>query len=460
MSKKPNVVLILIDDMGYRDLACAGSNFYETPNIDRLADEGVSFTNAYAACPVCSPSRASLLTGKYPAKIGVTDWIGAHSRGKLIDAPYTDHLPLSEDNLAHILKREGYNTYHVGKWHLGREEFYPQYQGFDVNIAGGHAGHPMNGYFSPYHLDNLTDGPDGEYLTDRITDEALSLISGQHDAPFFLFLAHYAVHTPIQAKTEDIRYFEQKAKRLGLDKTDPFVLCEEFPCCHMRGQHVTRRTLQSDPAYAAMIYNLDYNIGRVVEQLKKDNLYEDTVILFTSDNGGLATAQGSPTSNCPAAEGKGWIYDGGLRVPLLISHPKMAVKQKVHTPTTTPDILPTILDLCGSAAAPKDIDGISMLPAMRGENTPEREEIFWHYPHYGDQGGTPAAAVRKGNFKLIRFFEDEHIELYNLKEDVSESVNLAPDSPHIAQNLLTLLNDWIESACGILPLPNPDYSEA
>ncbi|MHB1454751.1 MAG: sulfatase [Saccharofermentanales bacterium] len=456
MPRKPNVLVILIDDMGFKDLACYGSTFYETPNIDRLSEDGALFTNAYAACPVCSPSRASLLTGKYPARIGVTDWIGAHAKGKLIDAPYIDHLPLEEDNIAKVMKRNGYKTYHVGKWHLGDAEYHPQHQGFDVNIAGCHIGMPWNGYFSPYKIENLEDEPDGEYLTDRITDEAISLIESNGDQPFFLYLSHYAVHTPIQAKEQDLKRFVKKAERLGLDKKDPFVIGEYYPCEHKKNEHVTRRMFQSDVAYAAMIYNLDYNIGRVIEKLKEMKIYEETIIVFTSDNGGLATSEGSPTCNFPAAEGKGWVYDGGIREPLLIIYKNQIEGSRlVHTPVTTPDIFPTILDLCNiQDAVTGKIDGISMLPLLQGETELPREGIFWHYPHYGNQGGTPAAAVRSGDFKLIRFFEDEHLELYNLADDISETRNITDDDPEMTVKLKEMLNRWLTEVNGIIPERN------
>ena len=459
MSKKPNVLLILIDDMGYKDLACYGSSFYETPNIDELSADGAMFTNAYASCPVCSPSRASLLTGKYPARIGVTDWIGGHAKGKLIDAPYIDHLPLEEDNIAKVLKRNGYSTFHVGKWHLGKSEYHPQHQGFDVNVAGCHIGMPWNGYFSPYKIENLDDGQTGEYLTDRITDEAISLIESNGDQPFFLYLSHYAVHTPIQAKEQDLKRFKKKAERLGLNKKDPFVIGEYYPCEHKKKEHVIRRMFQSDVDYAAMIYNLDYNIGRVIAKLREMKIYEDTIIIFTSDNGGLATAEGSPTCNFPASEGKGWVYDGGIREPLLIIYKNQIERSKlIHTPVTTPDIFPTILSLCNiQDEVTEKIDGLSMVPLFKGETELPREGIFWHYPHYGNQGGTPAAAVRSGDFKLIRFFEDEHLELYNLVTDISESLNIADDYPEITQRLAVMLNHWIDEVNGIIPEQNPNY---
>ncbi|MGL4736230.1 MAG: sulfatase-like hydrolase/transferase [Cellulosilyticaceae bacterium] len=293
-----NIVFILIDDMGWKDLACYGSTYYETPEIDKLAKGGMRFDQAYAASPVCSPTRASIMSGKYPARVQVTDWIGASARGRLIDAPYVDHLPLAEKSLGSALKENGYATWHVGKWHLGAKPYYPDQHGFDVNIGGNHAGHPHHGYFSPYQLENLEEGPDGEYLTDRLTEESITLIRNRDKTkPFFLNLWHYTVHTPVQAKAADIAYFEEKAKRLGLDQQVALVEGEHFPCEHKKNQRVMRRVVQSDPAYAAMIYNLDWNVGRLMQVLEAEGILEDTLIIFTSDNGGLATAEGSPTCN-------------------------------------------------------------------------------------------------------------------------------------------------------------------
>ncbi len=324
MCQRPNFLFILIDDLGWRDLSCYGSTFYETPNLDRLAAEGMTFTDAYAACPVCSPTRASLLTGRYPARVGVTNYIGGHATGKLIDAPYIRQLPLEEYNLARALKAGGYVTWHVGKWHLGDAPFHPQHQGFDINIGGCHYGHPYKGYFAPWQIEHLPEGPDGEYLTDRLTDEAIRLIRN-HDGskPFFLNLWHYAVHTPIQAKPEDIERFRRKAEAMGLDKQQALVEGEHFPTDQKRHLRVMRRIIQSDPGYAAMVWNLDWNIGRVLDALRETGQLDNTVVIFTSDNGGLATAEGSPTSNRPLAEGKGWMYDGGTREPLIVRYPRL-----------------------------------------------------------------------------------------------------------------------------------------
>lgn len=457
--RRPNFIFILIDDLGYRDLGCYGSTFYETPNLDRLADEGVRFTHAYAACPVCSPTRASILTGRYPARIGVTDWIGSNARGKLLEAPYIDHLPSQGYTLARALKSAGYRTWHVGKWHLGGRPFYPQDHGFNVNIGGCDWGSPRKGYFSPWGIPTLADGPAGEYLTDRLTDEAIRLIRENDGTPFFLNLWHYAVHTPIQAKPTDAARYERKARDLGLDKVDPFVVGEAFPCEHKKDKRVIRRTIQSDPAYAAMIGNLDWNIGRLLAALEDAGLADDTVVIFTSDNGGLSTSEGSPTCNAPLSEGKGWMYEGGTREPLLMRWPgRIPSGSLCDVPVTSPDFYPTILEMAGLPPPPRQhCDGESFWPVLQGRGTLGREAIFWHYPHYGNQGGSPGCSVRCGDYKLIEFFEDGHVELYNLREDCGEAVNLAQAEPGVRDRLRQMLHEWLASVEAKLPQPNPDY---
>ncbi|MCM0649978.1 sulfatase [Clostridium swellfunianum] len=459
LNRRPNIVFILIDDMGWKDLSCYGSEFYETPNIDKLAKEGMIFTEAYAACPVCSPTRASIMSGKYPARVGVTDWIGAHTRGKLIDAPYVKYLPLEEKSLAQSLKEGGYHTWHVGKWHLGTNKYYPDKHGFEVNIGGCHIGHPASGYFSPYHIETLSEGNQGEYLTDRLTDEAINFINNNDDKPFFLNLWHYTVHTPIQAKEEDVNRFKEKAKILGLDKVKDMKEEELFPCYHKKNLRVQRRIVQSDPEYAAMIYNLDWNVGRLMKVLEETGQADNTVIFFTSDNGGLATAEGSPTCNAPLSEGKGWMYEGGVREPLLVKWPGVIAPGSIcKEPVSSPDFYPTILEIAELPLVPEQhTDGISFTPLLKGDETFERGPIFWHYPHYGNQGGSPSCSIRMGNYKLIMFFEDNRLELYNLEEDISEKVNLANKLPEIALEMHERLVKWINSIDAKIPAPNPEY---
>jgi len=463
MTQRPNFLFILMDDMGWRDIGCMGSPFYETPHLDQLARQGMLFTDAYAACPVCSPTRASIMSGKYPARVGVTDWIdhGGHMhplRGYLVDAPYLKQLPLSEHSLASALREGGYHTWHIGKWHLGSEAFWPDRHGFDINVGGCHYGHPPAGYFSPWHIPTLEDREEGEYLPDRLTDEALQLIDGCDDGrPFFLNLWYYCVHTPIQAKPEKIEKYRKKAQELGLDKIDPFVEGEYFPTEDKRDRRVRRRTVQSDPAYAAMIESVDENIGRLLARLEEKGIADNTVVVFTSDNGGLATAEGSPTCNAPLAEGKGWMYEGGTREPLLVRWPnRVEPGSRCGVPVTSPDFYPTFLELAGLPLKPEQhADGVSLVPLLEGEKELSREAIFWHYPHYGNQGGTPGSSVRSGDWKLIEFFEDGRLELYHLRSDLSETRNLTEAEPETTARLHALLRNWRSEVEALIPAVNP-----
>lgn len=455
----PNIVLMLIDDLGWRDISCCGSSFYETPNLDRLAVEGMRFTDAYAACPVCSPTRASILTGRYPARVGITNWIGGHTTGRLLDVPYLDHLPAEECCLARALRAGGYATWHVGKWHLGGRPFHPEDHGFEVNLGGCSWGSPRRGYFSPWGIETLAEAEPGTYLTDQLTDLAVDLVQRRDGRPFFLNLWHYAVHTPIQAPAALVEKYRAKAHRLGLDRLQALEPGEPFPCAHKRHQRVTRRRLQSDPTYAAMVEALDSNVGRLLRALDDAGVTDNTLVIFTSDNGGLATAEGSPTCNAPLAEGKGWMYDGGVREPLLIRWPGVIRAGSVCTePVISPDFYPTLLE---AAQLPpqrqQHLDGISLMPLLREDGPFPQRAIFWHYPHYGNQGGTPGCAVRLGDYKLIEFFEDGHLELYDLRRDVSETHNLAAEQPARAAAMQRLLTDWRAQVHAKVPEPNPAW---
>jgi arylsulfatase A-like enzyme len=455
----PNIVLIVADDLGYADLGVYGSTFYETPNLDRLASQGVRFSDAYAAAPVCSPTRACIMTGKHPARVGVTDYIPGGSRGKLLPAPFTQQLPPAETNLAESLKAAGYATWHVGKWHLGREPFFPQHQGFDVNVAGGSAGTARSGFFSPYKLPNLSDGPEGEYLTDRLTDEAIKLIESQpKDKPFFLNLWHYAPHIPIQAPEPIVEKYRTKAKKLGLNGKDIMVPGEPYPIEKKRDKRVTRRTVQSDPVYAAMIENLDTNVGRLLELIEKSGRADNTVVVFTSDNGGVSTSEGSPTCNAPLRDGKGFLYEGGIRVPLIIKWPGSKIPPGViySGTATSADLMPTLLEMAGAPVLP-DLDGDSLAQSLRNREIVYRPR-FWHYPHYGNQGGTPSGAIRHGQWKLIEFFEDGRLELYDLTNDVGETKDLAKQEPERVNELHGILTAWRKNVGAKMPTPNPTFA--
>lgn len=458
--KKPNILFLLIDDLGCRDLTSFGSTFYETPNLDRLVSAGLRFDNAYAASPVCSPTRASIMSGKYPARVGITQWIGGEAEGKLKDVPYLHYLPLEEKSLATTLRDAGYDTWHVGKWHLGDEDFYPEHHGFDVNFGGCHYGGPgPGGYFSPYGRLPIPAGPEGEYLTDRLTTEAIDLIKKRSDKPFFLNLAHYAVHTPIDAPPHLIEKYRQKAKAMGLDQVDPFVEGEFHPPLHKQSVRVKRRMIQSDIDYAAMIENLDWNIGRVMQALKEEGLEDDTIVIFTSDNGGLSTSEGSPTCNLPYIEGKGWNYEGGTRVCQFIRWPRVVQPHTTCTvPVTSTDFYPTLLEAAGLPLMPEQhVDGVSLMPLLKGANELDRDAIYCHYPHYSNQGGTPATSMVSGDWKLIEFFEDNRLELFNLSIDPSEQDDLAAREPKRTAEMAAKLHAWQKEIEAKIPEVNPDY---
>lgn len=452
--EKPNIVFMLIDDMGWADLGCYGSTFYETPNLDRLAAAGALFTDAYAASPVCSPTRASILSGKYPSTVGVTQYIGGHGVGLLRDVPYFGFLPTEEYSLARALRAGGYQTWHVGKWHLGPRRCWPDQHGFDVNIAGCDWGHPKS-YFSPYQSPTLTDGEDGEYLTDRLTDEAIRLIENAGDQPFFLNLWHYAVHVPIDSPPDLVAKYEQKAAELGLDQLDPFDVGEPFAVWHQRDARITRRTVQSDPSYAAMVENLDSNVGRLMDALERLGKAENTLVVFTSDNGGLSSAEGSPTMNGPLSEGKGWLNEGGIREPLIMHWPKVIpAGMRSSEPVTSPDFYPTLLAAAGLPAIPaQHLDGVDFSAVLRGEDF-DRGQLFFHYPHYSNQGGRPSSAIREGAWKLILDWETGGSELYQLTDDIGERHDVAAVHPELAGRLEQALRTWVDGSPALVPEPN------
>jgi len=449
---KPNVIFILADDLGWRDLGCYGSTFYETPHLDRLAAQGMRFTDAYAACNVCSPTRASILSGKYPARLHLTDWLpGRPDRpDQMLKHPLIlSQLPLEEVTIAEALKEAGYATAFLGKWHLGGEKFFPEHQGFDLNIGGCDKGHPPS-YFSPYKIPNLPDGPKGEYLTDRLTDEALKFIEGAKARPFFLYLSHYAVHNPQQAKAELVGKYRGKLAKLP--PAGP-----EFTTDH--GRQV--RQIQNQPVYAAMIQSLDESVGRILAKLAELKLVENTIVIFTSDNGGLSTSEGTPTSNLPLRMGKGWNYEGGAREPLLVKWPSVTKAGSVcREPMISTDYYPTFLEMAGLAARPQQhLDGVSFASLLKGAVRAERP-LFWHYPHYSNQGGGPGGAVRLGDFKLIEWFEDMRVELFNVRDDLGEQNDLAAKLPDTVTWLRQRLHAWRKEVDAQMMTPNPGYKPA
>lgn len=432
-AEHPNVIVILVDDLGWADLGCTGSKLNETPHLDHLADDGVRFTQAYAACTVCSPTRAALLTGKYPARLHLTDWIAGHPapQAKLLPPEWTRRLPLEETTLAETLRAAGYATAAIGKWHLGGEGFSPREQGFDENHGGDHRGQPPS-YVSPYRLPELPDGPADEFLTDRECDEAVKFIRAHREQPFFIYLAHYAVHQPIAGKPEVVAKYRAKAPELPAERA----------------------------TYAALLESVDDSVGRVVATLAELGLTQRTLIVFTSDNGGLTTGAKPPTDNAPLRAGKGSPYEGGVRVPLLVAWPGRVKGGTVDdTPVASIDVFPTIAEL-GGVPAPAGLDGRSLAPLLTGQGQLDRDALFWHYPHYHPGGARPYGAIRAGDMKLIQYDEDGHRELFDLAADPGETANVANQRPAVTAALAKQLADWREEVGAQLPTPNPDYDPA
>ncbi len=452
---RPNIVFFLVDDLGQRDLGVYGSTFYETPWIDRLAREGARFTDAYAASPVCSPTRASILTGLWPQRTGITDYIGHANRPgqwkrntKLLNAPYVDRLNLDAWVLAKALKGAGYATFFAGKWHLGPEGFWPEDQGFDINRGGTERGRPDGAarYFSPYGNPRLADGPLGEHLPARLAQETTKFLSGHRDRPFFAFFSFYSVHTPLVTR-EDLRLkYEEKRRRLGL--------VARWGREHERDV----RLVQEHAVYAGMVEAVDEAVGVVLAALDEHGLRERTIVIFTSDNGGVSTSEGWPTSNMPLRAGKGWIYEGGIRVPLIVRWPGVSRPGSiVQAPVSSPDFFPTLAAAAGVQLSPgRSCDGSDLAPLLRGDVAPERA-LFWHYPHYGVQGGAPAAAIRRGNWKLIEWMEGDRVELFNVVKDPGERDDRVALEPDRVALLQTELRTWQQQVGAKFPLPNPNY---
>ena len=441
---KPNILFILVDDLGWADVGCFGSKLYETPNIDRLASQGMKFTNAYAACPVCSPTRASIMTGRYPVRQGITNFIRGDHRlpySAVIPPKNEYQLPLAEVTIAEALRGAGYATGHIGKWHLGDEGFLPQDQGFDYNYAGTRSGMPRSFFFPQWRGNPPVEAQEGEYLPDHLTGHALEFIESNQDKPFFLYLPFYAVHIPIEAKEEHVKKFEAKITP-GL----------------VPGQD------QHNPIYAGMIYSVDENIGRLTDKLDELGIAGNTIIFFMSDNGGLNSPEwkNEPvTSNAPLRNGKGHLYEGGIREPLIIKWPGVTAPGSTSdVPVNSVDFFPTMLGMAGawkSRITSIELDGVNLEPLLKQQGSLAARELYWHYPHYSNQLGRPGGAVRQGDLKLIEFYDDDSLELYNLKDDIGETNNLAEAMPDKVKELRGLLDGWRKSMGAKMPAPNPDY---
>ena len=448
--KRPNVVLIVADDMGWTGPACYGSDLHETPNLDKLAAQGVRFTQAYSASPVCTPTRASIMTGKHPARLNMTVWHeNAVSRQKSKgDEPLA--AALSEPNLAleyvtpaEVMREAGYTTLHVGKWHLGDAMHYPETQGFDVNIGGTFFGAPKT-YWYPYrggrtgsrglreyrYVPDLYFGEEGEYLTDRLTSEAIEVLERAGSQPFFLHLCYHSPHTPIEGKPDLVDYYRNKIRE-DMD--------------------------HRNPTYAAMIHSLDINIGRVLDKLEELGVADNTIVIFISDNGGYDRIMDGErvTSNAPLRSGKGSLYEGGIRVPLIVRWPGVTPENTVCSePVVSMDLYPTLLEalgLKGDTDHNRKLDGLSIVPLLRDPSgSLPRETLYWHYPHYYFNT-TPVSSIRQGDWKLLEYFIDGHLELYNLKDDLGETIDLEARMPDITRDLHQRLRQWREDVNARLP---------
>ncbi|QNN25415.1 sulfatase [Planctomycetales bacterium ZRK34] len=450
-AKRPmNVVLILVDDMGWKDLSCQGSDFYQTPQIDRLAADGMRFTNNYAACAVCSPTRAAVMTGRYPARVGVTDWIRAvFQRGKvdhpdknpteyvvnknrdLACPPNPYWMELDEVTIPEALKPAGYASMHIGKWHLGDEPQYPEHQGFDGNFIGCDLGQPPT-YHAPYKNKRYGFDPpiqpltEDEFLTDRESIEAVKFITENKDRPFFLYMAHYAVHTPIMGKPDVIKKYEALKDGKG----------------------------QNNATYAALVESVDDSTGHILDALDRLGLADNTLVIFTSDNGGL-DRNGNPTENAPLRSGKGYAYEGGIRVPMIIRWPGVTEPGSVcDQPTMSIDLMPTVCHAAGvDLPSGRTIDGVDLTPALRGKKLPDRT-LLWHFPHYRHgPGHDPYSIIRDGPWKLIRFYDPAKTELYNLADDISEEHDLAAKMPDKVKQLNAKLDKMLKDTGAKLPRP-------
>jgi len=454
---RPNVVFFLIDDLGWADIgAFGGGKFYETPHIDALAASGMKFTQGYAACPVCSPTRASIMTGRHPVRVDITDWIPGQKAGRNANPRFQhiddrDSLALEETTIAEVLKEHGYQTFFAGKWHLGDVGALPTDQGFDTNIGGFNAGSPPGGYYGPWKNPYLKQNHEGEYVTERLTAESVKFLKQRDPArPFLLYLSHYGVHTPLEAYKPKVAHFEQKLRTLYGDTRSE-------PIAEHRG---LSRSRQDHAVYASMLAAVDDSVGSVLATLDELKLADNTVVVFFSDNGGLCTLRNpGPTSNLPLRSGKGWLYEGGIREPMIVRAPGVTTPGSVCTqPVLSTDFFPTLLDLAGLPLRPDlHVDGVSLLPLLKGQPTMPHPPLVWHYPHYHGSTWTPGAAIRDGDWKLIEFYEFDLVELFNLRDDEREQRDLSRAMPEKTAELRSHLRTWQIERRAKMPQPNPEF---
>jgi arylsulfatase A-like enzyme len=455
--EKPNVLFILADDFGYHDMGCMGSEFYETPSIDRISNEGMTFTNGYATCQVCSPSRASIMCGKFPARHGITDWIGARTGeewrkarrfNKLLPPEYKHNLPHEYVTLPEAMKEGGYKTFFAGKWHMGGKGSCPTDHGFDINRGGWDVGGPKGGYFSPFKNPNLEDHEDGENLSMRLAKETVKFLKENRDTSFFAYLSFYAVHSPMQTSKERWSKYRKKANEMGVAESG-----------FKMGHFLPIRQVQDHPVYAGLVESMDDAVGVVLNALDELGLDDNTIVVFTSDNGGVAAGDGFATSNLPLRAGKGYQFEGGIREPYFIKVPGLTKGgERCDVPVTGTDFYPTILDLAGLDLKPDEhIDGVSIVPLLKGGSIDDRP-LIWHYPHYGNQGGEPSSIIREGDWKLIYYYEDGREELYNLKTDLEETTDVAADNKGLVQLMSEKLFAYLDNVGAGYPEKDPEYS--
>lgn len=441
--KLPNIVVFVVDDLGYMDIGANNpDSFYETPHIDALAKSGMLFTDGYAANPVCSPTRYSLLTGKYPTRVGATNFFPKNKTqtmrsGNYKPAAFLREMPAAEMILPEILKQQDYATFFAGKWHLGHtEDLYPQAQGFDINIGGWHYGGPYSGkkYFAPFENPQMAESPDGEHLPNRLAREAVAFMEKNKDKPFLAYLSFYSVHTPLMGRPDLVNKYKEMA--LAINGAE---FAGEEQVFGKKERKV--RILQKHAVYAAMVEAMDEAVGKVLKGLEDSGLSDNTIVVFTSDNGGLSSSEGSPTSNLPLRGGKGWTYEGGIREPWIIRYPGVTKPGAISSePICSIDLLPT-LAAAAEIEVEQVIDGLDLKPVLAG-GTLNRESLYWHYPHYSNQGGIPSGAVRQGDFKLIERYEDGSVRLYNLANDIAEQQDLSLEMPDRVNQMRADLHAW------------------
>lgn len=502
-SSKPNIIFFMVDDLGWSDLGFQGSTFYETPNIDKLARESVSFSNAYAASHVCSPSRASLISGQYPARLHLTDWLPGRKNypfQKLSNADIVQHLPYDILTLPEILKQNGYATAIIGKWHLGEDSLSTERQGFDLHIPDYNKGWPNGTYFSPYNMKGLEGGPDGEYLTDRLTSEAIKYIDAHKEKPFFLYLSHFAVHDPIEGRPDLVKKYQKKLAGMPVPKIVPFIL-EPNPDDSIQltrdelnellrqpdyqgfelspHRTVKIKQIQDNVQFAAMVESVDESLGRIISELDRLGLRDNTIVIFFSDNGGMSAAnyfkpdrkiaaknldKAFSTSNLPLRGGKGWLYEGGIREPLIISWKGTKLKKGSVSdiPVISTDFYPTLIELAGiTSPSQMHLDGVSIAPVL--ENSGKTKELksralYWHFPQYSNHGQqSPGGAIRLGDYKLLEYYENCRVQLFDLRKDPGELHDLSEEMPQKTEQLKKMLDDWRIGINANMPYANPGY---